>query len=152
MIDVREVVVLAARWAAEQETWLMRHGEKLTPTGKKFAAAAGVKNCDKIKISFQSQIPAPRDPFLKSVNEQLQLITPNTEGLTLGYGIFVRSDKQKENKLLVHEFAHVAQVERLGGLTSFLSVYLQQCFDFGYFNAPLEVEARAIADRLIPAV
>ena len=149
-VDQDRVLLEATKWGSDQERWISARGDKLTDIGAKFAAAAGVIQTQNIRVLFQRQIPEPQDVFLKSVNAQLRLITKETEGLTLGHGIFIRSDRKGDNKLLVHEFAHVAQVERFGGLTPFLTVYLHQCFDYGYFDAPLEVEARAIADRLIP--
>jgi hypothetical protein len=44
--------------------------------------------------------------------------------------------------LVVHELAHTAQYERLGGFHPFLSAYLGECLTVGYPNGPLEQEAK----------
>jgi len=69
------------------------------------------------------------------------LLGPETLGLTLGYGIFIVSGHDTV-RLLSHEFRHVYQYETLGSIEKFLPVYLQQIVDFGYADAPLEVDAR----------
>jgi hypothetical protein len=43
---------------------------------------------------------------------------------------------------LRHEFRHVYQVERAGSMEAFLKTYLEQIVEFGYDDAPWEVEAR----------
>jgi hypothetical protein len=45
--------------------------------------------------------------------------------------------------IVVHELAHVAQYERLGGILSFLRKYLFECLTMGYVASPLELEAIA---------
>jgi hypothetical protein len=46
-------------------------------------------------------------------------------------------------RLLRHEFRHVHQYEMAGSIIAFLPVYLGQIVQFGYRDAPLEVDARA---------
>jgi hypothetical protein len=50
--------------------------------------------------------------------------------------------------LIVHELAHVAQYERLGGILPFLRKYLFECLTVGYAAAPLELEATAVTVRV----
>ena len=50
--------------------------------------------------------------------------------------------------LIVHELAHSAQYERLGGILPFLRRYLFECLTVGYAAAPLEVEAIAVTARV----
>jgi|SRR5271166_2098685 len=57
-----------------------------------------------------------------------------TGGLTAGYGVIVRRDCANNLRLLAHEFAHVAQYERLGR-EGFLQEYIQQIAVHGYLNA-----------------
>jgi hypothetical protein len=77
------------------------------------------------------------------------LISPQTAGLTLRYGVFVRQDCWGNRELVVHECMHVAQYERFGGISEFLSVYLEECLRLGYENAPLEQEARSGAQTVV---
>jgi hypothetical protein len=41
---------------------------------------------------------------------------------------------------------HVAQYERYGSIQNFLIAYLNQIIDYGYEDAPLELEARQFSD------
>jgi hypothetical protein len=62
--------------------------------------------------------------------------------MTLGYGIVI-VEGQMDLGLLSHECRHVYQVEIAGGLAAFLHEYLKQIADFGYDDAPYEIDARA---------
>jgi hypothetical protein len=42
----------------------------------------------------------------------------------------------------LHEDVHIEQIDRMGG-TTFALVYIWQLIRYGYWNAPLEIEARA---------
>ena len=50
--------------------------------------------------------------------------------------------------MTVHELAHVAQYERLGGILPFLRRYLFECLIAGYSVALLEQEAIAVTVRV----
>ena len=76
--------------------------------------------------------------------DQEGLISPLTIGLTLRYGIYIRADHWGDRRLVMHELAHTAQYERLGGFEGFLRQYLGECLTIGYPEAPLEQEARRI--------
>jgi len=62
--------------------------------------------------------------------------------MTLRYGIFIRQEHGGDRRLLVHELAHVAQYERLGGFREFLKQYLEECINPGYPLGDLELEAK----------
>lgn len=87
-----------------------------------------VKHPEKVRFLKIYKIPLPEDPELNHVAQMIQLITANTVGLTLQYGIFIR-------------LVHTAQYEKLGGIRNFFNQYLTECIKFGYPNAPLEQEA-----------
>ena len=84
---------------------------------------------------------------LKAACDAIDFLTPTTRGLTLGYGIFIRSDWWGDRSLIVHELAHVAQYERLGGILPFLRRYLFECLTMRYTAAPLELEAIAVPSK-----
>jgi hypothetical protein len=44
---------------------------------------------------------------------------------------------------LPYECRHAHQVEQAGSLTTFLSLYLNQIAQYGYIDAPFEIDARA---------
>jgi hypothetical protein len=93
-------------------------------------------------------VPAPTDLALKAAAAAIQFLTPATRGLTLGYGIFIRSDCWGDRQLVAHELVHTMQYERLGGVEPFLRQYLFECLTIGYPAAPMEQEAIAAAQSL----
>lgn len=86
--------------------------------------------------------------MLRAAAEVTQLITSRTAGLTLRYGIYVRSDCWDDRQLLIHELVHTSQYERLGGFQQFLRKYLDECLAIGYPAAPMEQEAVTKAAKL----
>lgn len=143
------VVSEAVNWVAHQEQIVLREGRQLTSDQLIDAWHAGVHSPDRIRLAVRPCIPAPDKGVLGLLNARLSLITPNTGGLTLEYGIFVRDDCLENRRLLTHEFAHVAQYERLGGIEGFLRVYIREYIEFGYKGSPLEIEADQIARKVV---
>ena len=128
-------------WAEKQSAELCSSGMALTERGQSIAKAAGVTHAEKIRISIVSSIPIPDDPVLQKVAIETGLLGPDTAGLTLGYGIYIRAGKGSA-QLLSHECRHVYQYETFGSIGEFMSIYLQQIAQYGYEDAPLEVDAR----------
>ena len=98
-------------------------------------------NPEKIRLSFVAQLPLPSDPMLRQAALQTGLLGPNMIGLTLGYGIYI-CHGHNSSRLLSHECRHVHQYEQAGSIAAYLPKYLQQIAQFGYTNAPYEVDAR----------
>ena len=92
--------------------------------------------------------PATDAASTESACDAIHFLTSVTRGLTLNYGIFIRSDCWADRLLIVHELAHVAQYERLGGILPFLRKYLFECLTVGYAAAALELEATAVTVRV----
>jgi len=88
-----------------------------------------------------SQVP-PLNWLLRRVGEKLGVVSGQTIGMALRYGIFIREDHWGDRRLLVHELAHVAQYERLGGFRGFLKQDLEECINPGYPLGDLEQEAK----------
>ena len=135
---------LACTWAEEQERLILTTGVRLSPEQLVDAKHIGVLHPEQVRLGIVHEIPTPQHPALKTAAELTGLISPLTAGLTLRYGIFIRSDHWCERRLVVHELAHTAQYERLGGVEPFLRRYLQECLSIGYPAAPLEQEAKKI--------
>ena len=138
---------LAVTWATEQEQRILG-GVPLSEKEVADARAIGIQNPDQVRLLQVETIPRPSQPQLKAACDAIDFLTPATRGLTLGYGIFIRSDCSADRLLLVHELAHVAQYERMGGILPFLRRYLFECLTIGYAAAPLELEANAVTARV----
>lgn len=71
--------------------------------------------------------------------------TPGTDAVTVWPFIFCKPEYKYDKKLIAHEREHLKQWIRYG-IIGFLPVYLYQYFKFGYWDAPLEIEARKAAN------
>jgi len=139
------VLPIACSWAEEQERAIHREGVVLTASQIDDARRIGVKEPLRVRLRVVEEIPLPFHPVLKAAAEKTGFISPHTIGLTLRYGIFIRSDCWGDRRLVVHELAHTAQYERLGGFQPFLEKYLDECITPpGYPYGPLEQEAKRI--------
>jgi hypothetical protein len=142
------ILPFAAEWAADEEARILRDGVPLSETEIAVATAIGVREPRRVRLLQVDAIPSPTHPLLKAAAEAIDFVTGAPRGLTLQYGIFVRSDCWRDPWLLVHELVHTAQYERLGGFVPFLRRYLFECARNGYRTSPLEQEADMLADRM----
>src|SRR5262245_12950446 len=108
------VMPLACAWAKKQESVIMRDGVALSPNQILDAKRIGIAAPERVRLRVADQVP-PLHPMLRWAGRKTGLISDSTIGLTLRYGIFIRSDHWGERHLVVHELAHTAQYERLGG-------------------------------------
>ena len=145
-VDLKKILPLACHWADIQENILMNKGNRLSPEWMDWAAGVGVACPHKIRTLIVREIPQPEHPVLRYACSQTQLITEKTIGLTLGYGIFIKKEASEIKRVYLHEFAHVAQFERLGGIERFLEKYISEVLLHGYHEAPMEKEAVAAED------
>lgn len=141
---------LAANWAADLEQRILRQGVPLSEEEVLDARAIGVRDPERVRLLQLESVPVLTHPMLKAAAAAIQFLTPSTQGLTLQYGIFVRSDRWRDRALIVHELVHTAQYERLGGILPFLRQYLFECLTIGYPAGPMEQEAIAVAARIYP--
>jgi hypothetical protein len=148
MDSMNMLLDLACEWAEGQQDYILQNGAALSESQMNDARLAGVSCPEKVRLLDVDQIPWPDNATLESIGREAGFITDYTEGLTLGYGIFLRSGSAQARRLVVHELVHVAQCERLGGIEQFLQRYVTGCLSFGYHNAPMEEEAVEIAARI----
>ena len=139
---------LAAACAMEQQEKILRDGVALSAEEIADAHAIGIQSPDRIRLLQVETIRRPTQPQLRAACDAIDFLTPATRALTLGHGIFIRSDWWRDRSLIVHELAHVAQYERFDGILPFLRSYLYECLTVGYSAAPLEQEAIAVAARV----
>ena len=151
MINPDQIIKLipkAVIWTQQKEQEILKDGIHLTNIQIEDAIKLSVKSPEKIRLLYVDQIPSPDDPELKLANQLLKLITPETNGLTCRYGIFIKKDIWNHRATVAHELVHVSQYERFGSIHEFLNLYIPECINFGYPNCPLEKEAR-IKTKLI---
>ena len=141
--QINLLVPLATRWAEEQEALILETGCPLSEQGMSDARLMGVAFPEKIRLLQVEMVPAPTDPRFSDL-AATGLISPETVGMTLRYGIFIRIDCWGNRDTIAHECVHTAQYERFGSIEAFLKQYLRECLQIGYLSSPLEQEA---ADR-----
>jgi hypothetical protein len=139
---------LAVAWAGEEEQKILSEGVPLLEHEIADAFVVGLRAPSRVRLLQVETIPRPSQPQLKAACDAIDFLTPTTRGLSLGHGIFIRSDYWRDRSLIVHELVHVAQYERFGGIFPFLRRYLFECLTVGYSAAPLEQEAITVAARV----
>jgi hypothetical protein len=135
------LIPFACAWAERQESSILKTGAPLSPTQADTARSLGILYPDRIRLRAVTRVP-PLNWLLRCIGDRLGLISSETIGMALRYGIFIREDHWGDRRLLVHELAHVAQYERMGGFRRFLTQYLQECINPGYPFGELELEAK----------
>jgi len=101
----------------------------------------GVAHPEKIRLMKVDQIPVLNGRVVKALSSLFPMISCNTVGLTLRYGIYIRSRYWDDRHLIAHECVHTGQYERCGSVASFLKCYFTECLETGYPDAPMEQEA-----------
>jgi len=131
----------AIGWAEASAGEILRAGRALDADGLALARSVGVLRPELVRVQSVATIPTPDDPSLRRAAMYTGLLGPHVAGLTLGHGIYIVSGHDSP-RLLSHECRHVHQYEVAGSIAAFLRVYLKQIADFGYEDAPYEVDAR----------
>lgn len=143
------ILPLACVWAEEQERIILHSGASLTDTELANAKRVGVTAPERIRLLRVAAIPSPTHPVLAAAATTTGLLSPHTAGLTVRYGIFIRSDYWGDLSLVAHECVHTMQYERLGGFQGFLRPYLLECITPpGYPHGPLEQEAKRLQKEI----
>jgi len=140
---------LATAWASAQQDRILREGVPLSVRELSDGLRVGVKDPERVRLLQMEIIPAPDHPMLLAAAQTVNFVPSAPRGLTVHHGIFIRADYWRDRSLIVHELAHVAQYERLGGMSEFLRQYLWQCATVGYNKSALEAEAVTLAGRVL---
>jgi len=138
----------ACAWAESQSQYILDNGVPLSDKELTVARSVGVRSPEAIRILYLDRVLRPTDPMLAEAVEQLHFLEPNTHGLTLGHGIFIRSDLIGDVQL-AHECRHVYQYEQHGSIRTYLEAYIPDLLMYDYWNSPLEVDARNAAARYL---
>jgi hypothetical protein len=145
---LKMMLPIACSWAEKQEGLILREGVALGAALFSDAQRIGIVHPERVRLRVVDEIPWPLHPLLRQAAETTGLLSADTTGLALRYGIYIRADRWGERRLVVHELAHTAQYERLGGFRPFLDAYLAECIDPGYPLGALEQEAKRIEQEI----
>ena len=137
-----KLLPLAVGWAERERRNILSHGRPLAFWQIAEARQVGVRDPSKVRILRVGTMPEPPNSQLLAATLSNSLLRPETLGLTLGHGILILRQKSGDRRLLRHELRHVAQYEATGSIAAFLAEYLDQIARFGYWDAPLETDAR----------
>src|ERR1035437_1646850 len=107
---------LAGTWAAQQERAILQTGVALTESQLADARRVGVIQPERVRLLQVAQIPTPTHPTLATAAAATRLISPNTTGLTIRYGIFIRADCWGQRPLVVPPCGHLHPPRRHSGL------------------------------------
>ena len=129
---------------ARQERWILRVGEPLPPREIEIAVRVGIRRPERIRLLRVERVPVPIGGILGAAAKRAGFGFDDIGGMTMRYGIFIKSDCWGNLPLLAHELAHTRQYEDLGGLYPFLYRYLREYLSDGYLGSSLEHEAYRI--------
>ena len=132
----------AIAWAQQRAAEIAASGTALTAAELTLAQRVGVAHPQRIRLAFVDRLPMPDDALLRQAALHTGMLGPDAIGLTLGHGIYIRNGYQS-SRLLSHECRHVRQYEDAGSIAAYLPDYLRQIVEYGYTDAPFEVDARA---------
>jgi hypothetical protein len=141
-----ELHPLVSAWVEDQERLILEQGAGLSAPELRIATRAGVLHPERVKLLAVAKTPLPEEKTLRRAAQAFGFVSEMTDGLTAGYGFFVRESRRHDPALVAHELAHVAQYERFGGIPAFVAQYLAEINENGYDAAPLELEAVAFAE------
>lgn len=136
---------LTVGWVERHEQVILNTGIPLSPELAKAASAMGISDPDRVRVKSVDIVPWPGNRLMQRAGAVLGWRQSYTAGLCARYGIYVRHDFAESREVLLHELAHTAQYERLGGIRAFLEKYLAECAEHGYAFSPMEIEAREFA-------
>jgi hypothetical protein len=128
-----------ARWAQEQERRILKEGVPLAAEGLAFATDLKIEKPEEVRVLEVKPIPLPLPRPLVRLATRWGLPLFEPGGMTLGRGIYILKGNWD---VVRHELVHVAQYQQMGGIGPFMQRYLVECMTCGYFDAPLEAEAR----------
>ena len=135
------ILPLAVKWVEREERKILKDGVPLSTERLMDALRMGVAHPEKIRLMKVERIPVLNGTLMKCLSRLVPAISPNTVGLSLRYGIYIRSRYWGDRHLIAHECVHTGQYERPGSIGRFLRAYFTQCIELGYPDAPMEQEA-----------
>lgn len=139
------IVQTMVLWAEQWQTFILQHGDTLDAEQTVYARSVGVAAPEKVRVLKVPNVPLPHYKILRQTFAENDMLAPDANGLTLGFGVFTRQDAFPLEYWLTHELVHVAQCERAGGLQIAMQQYLDECLTIGYAESPMEKQAHSTA-------
>lgn len=136
-------------WVRHNEKIALRLGRPLSDDELDWARKLGILHPENVRVLNVTRIPSPVPEFIEKKLQKCGFPVGNAAGMCMRYGIYLAEEYSERQELLAHELVHTHQFERLGGLYSFLRIYLYETMFLGYRNAPLEAEANNKADQVL---
>ncbi len=136
-------------WCLHEERVILNAGAPLMDYETLDARLAGVRQPERLRLLQVDHLRLTSIGLLRRVLPALEIVRPTSVAMTLGYGIYICKSSRHNREVLVHHFVHAAQSERLGGIDHYISTYIQQCLEYGYNAAPLELEAREMTLQIL---
>lgn len=144
-----QLLPFAYQWAKTQEEYVLAHGIPLSPQLMADARLAGVRDCERIRILVVDRIPLPEAGELAEAARRTRIITEDTRCVGVGHAVIIRAEAWGDRELLLHNFVHIAQCERSGGLEPWVRQYLLDRQNSATFTVgSLEDEARQLARKI----
>ena len=139
------IVQLMVNWSGQWQQHILKHGAPLDDKGIQDAKCVLIAAPEKVRVLEVPNVPMPPQRLLYSTLVKSGVFSLDACGLTLEYGIFLKTGALPLQYWLTHELVHVAQYERMGGLALCQRQYLQECLRVGYEQSALEQEAHQTA-------
>ena len=95
--------------AEKQQAVLLQVGIPLTTPQLRYADQIGVCHPDRIRLVISESIPVPQGTIWKICAYLHRLVFPIPIGFALGYSIYIQTQYQDSQCVLIHELVHVAQ-------------------------------------------
>jgi len=139
----------ATLWSWYMERKIIRGHQKpnreLSSEETVFARNLGILQIEKIRIYHASNILLSKSKWLNAWMKKRNFIS-DPAGLSLRYGIFIHEDYSDHLEIIKHELVHTMQYEERGGIFNFMVQYFYECFYYGYYQAPMEIQARELSE------
>lgn len=129
-------------WAEAQSARILSEGKPIGGFPLALAAEVGVQHVDLIRTVKVDELPRPPSPSFKAMLEKAGIYEPYNAAMAFGYAVcglpgFTTAP------ILAHAFRRVRQYEAAGSIANFMREYISQIEQFGYRDAPYNVDARA---------
>ncbi len=144
-----KLLPIAVQWAKAQEAFVLKHGSSLSARHIGDAKLAGIKEPARVRVLVVDRIPLPDDPSLAEASKRVGIVTEDTRCMGFGHALIIRVDAWNDRETILHNFVHIAQCERAGGLEQWCRQYLGDRTTCPKFTAgSLEAEARRFAREI----
>src|SRR5476651_1182861 len=90
--QLEALLPLAVTWARKHQEVILANGVPLTEPELFEARRVGIKQPERVRLLSVASIPFPEHPLLQAACRATNFVPESPRGLTLCYGIYLRSD------------------------------------------------------------